>query len=63
MSSTIRRTVNRLARSEVEACLNWGGFATYDHESTGDLREALVLAIEAGDIELSTVEAAGEVAL
>lgn len=43
--------LNLLGRCEIEAALNWGGFATYDRESTDDLRRALALALAAGDIE------------
>lgn len=53
------RTVNHMSRGEVEAALNWGGFATYDHEATQALRLALVEAIEAGDVELCHLELAG----
>lgn len=53
------RAVNRMSRGEVEAALNWGGFATYDSESTQELRTALVLAIEAGDVDLHWLELGG----
>lgn len=52
----LTRALNRLGRAEIEAALNWGGFATYDHESTDELREALALAIEGGDVDRAAVE-------
>jgi|GEM_PF-3755173 len=54
----LTRALNRLGRAEIEAALNWGGFATYDHETTEELREALGRAVEDGDVELQTVEVA-----
>ena len=47
--------VNRLTRGEVEAALNWGGYATYDHETTDDLRACLVQCVVDGEIALECV--------
>ena len=54
-SHDVWRDVNRLSRGEVEAALNWGGYATYDHESTDALRACLVQCIADGEISLDCV--------
>ena len=54
-SRDVWRDVNRLTRGEVEKALNWGGYATYDHESTADLRACLVQCIADGEIDLECV--------
>lgn len=47
--------VNRLGRAQIEAALESGGFACYDHEPTGELRTALVDALLCGDVDPSAV--------
>lgn len=49
------RAINNLSRGEIEQLLNWGGYATYDHEPSEDLRECLRGAVADGEIDLSTV--------
>lgn len=49
------RAINNLSRGEIEHALNWGGYATYDHELTSELRECLRGAVADGEIDLQTV--------
>lgn len=48
----IRRIIRNLPRSEIVEHLEQAGFACYDHESTEELEEALILACECGDVEI-----------
>ena len=53
-----QRDVNRLTRGEVETALNWAGYATYDHESTDDLGDALATGREMIGVGAVAAEAA-----
>lgn len=50
------RPLNRLSRGEIEAALNWAGYATYDRETTEDLRRVLAACIDDGEITLESIE-------
>lgn len=55
-TSDTRAVLNRLSRGEIEASLNWAGYATYDHEATDALRDCLAQCIEDGEISLESIE-------
>lgn len=50
-----RRQINNLSRGDIERALNWAGYATYDHESTDDLRACLAQSVADGEIDLELV--------
>lgn len=47
--------IDGMQRAELCAALNWGGYATWDHEPIAELRECLRGAVTDGEIDLSTV--------
>jgi hypothetical protein len=49
------RAINNLSRGDIERALNWGGYATYDHELTSELRECLRGCVADGEIHLELV--------
>jgi hypothetical protein len=51
--------INWLDRSQLQALLESAGFAVYDSEPTDDLREAVRVAVEDGDLRIQAIEEAG----
>lgn len=47
--------IDAMQRTELCAALEWGGYATWDHEPISELRECLRGAVADGEIDLQTV--------